>query len=296
MPAGGQEATGPAAPFEGELVELALEQRPVGEPVQQDGVARRVLQPLGQRPQRRQADAGADAGPALAVQEPPGEELAGLHRQPVQVAAGQVHRDDPGGLGHDRGDMQPVPGVAPQREADPPHQDGSGGQRPQAPPEDGGRGRGEELLPGPQLVGQRQPDAEVGVQVQQVPGLVAEPPAGGPEAGGHRHDHAGGAGQGQQHARVVGDQVPERRRGRAELAGRVSPGDEHDVDHHQVERGEADHPVVAGQLVLAERPLKLRHSEAAGRDGRMGRGRTVAVVAWFTGSSCRRRSVGSRPA
>ena len=38
-------------PFDGELVELALEQRPVGEPVQQDGVARRVLQPLGQRPQ-----------------------------------------------------------------------------------------------------------------------------------------------------------------------------------------------------------------------------------------------------
>ena len=29
-----------------------------------------------------------------------------------------------------------------------------------------------------------------------------------------------------------------------------------------------------------------------GRDGGMGWGRTVAVVAWFTGSYCRRRSVG----
>ena len=49
------------------------------------------------------------AGPALAVQEPPGEELAGLRRQPVQMAAGQVHRDDPSGLGHDRGAIPTLP-------------------------------------------------------------------------------------------------------------------------------------------------------------------------------------------
>ena len=41
----------------GEDVELRGEQRPVAEPVQQDGVARARVQLLGQRPQRGDADA-----------------------------------------------------------------------------------------------------------------------------------------------------------------------------------------------------------------------------------------------
>ena len=48
------------APFPGEGGEFALEQRPVREPVQQDGVARCVVQLLGQGSQRCDADTGRD--------------------------------------------------------------------------------------------------------------------------------------------------------------------------------------------------------------------------------------------
>ena len=48
------------AAFGGEDVELAGEQRPLGRALQQHGVAGRVGQLLGQRPQRRDADAGAE--------------------------------------------------------------------------------------------------------------------------------------------------------------------------------------------------------------------------------------------
>ena len=48
------------AAFVGEHAELAGEQRPLGAALQQHGVAGRVGQFLGQRPQRGDADAGAE--------------------------------------------------------------------------------------------------------------------------------------------------------------------------------------------------------------------------------------------
>ena len=63
---------------------------------------------------------------------------------------------------------------------------------------------------GPQLVRQREADAEVGVEVQQVPRLVAQPRA-APSCtdGDDDHDERDGAGEGQQHARGVQHLVDE---------------------------------------------------------------------------------------
>ena len=106
-------------------------------------------------------------------------------RQPVQAPAGHVaptRRRRPSG--DDRGDPQAVPqrcatAAAPTRQTRtaPAAATHSLHQKTVA------AGRGEELLPGPQLVRQREADAEVGVEVQQVPGLVAQPAPGGPDAG-----------------------------------------------------------------------------------------------------------------
>ena len=105
-------------------------------------------------------------------------------------------------------------------------------------------GRGQELLAGPELVGQGEPDAEVGVEVQQVPGLVAQPRPGRADAGHDDHDQARRAGGGEQHARVGRRSGPRASPGRrGEVAGGVAPGDQADVGEHPGERGEADQPV-----------------------------------------------------
>ena len=58
---------------------------------------------------------------------------------------------------------------AEERQGDPEDEDQAEGDGIQPPPEDGGDEVGREVLPGPELVRQRQPGAEVGVEVQQVP-------------------------------------------------------------------------------------------------------------------------------
>ena len=153
-----------------------------------------------------------------------------------------------------------MPQVAPQRQGDRQITTGAGCQRPGRPPEDGLRRRADELLAGPELVRQGQADPEVGVEVQQVPRLVAQPPAGGLDAGEHHQEQAHRAAGGEQHARVVDDQVPQGRRGPRHAPGGVPPGDQDDVGEHQVERGEPDQPVEAGQPVLAEGVLQRGHA------------------------------------
>ena len=161
-------------------------------------------------------------------------------------------------LGDHRGDPDAVPGAAPQRQQHPPPQHADHRGDPQPPPEDGAGGGGEEVLPRPQLVRQRQPDSEVGVEVQQVPRLVPQLAAGRLDAGEHDHEQGDGSRDGQQHARVMDGQVPQGRRGAAQLAGGVTPGDQHDVRDQQIERGESDEPVDPGQPVLTVSVLEQR--------------------------------------
>ena len=144
------------------------------------------------------------------------------------------------------------------RHPEPEDHDRQGRSDPQAPPEDGPRRRGGELTSRPELVRQSQADAEVGVEVQQVPRLVAQAAPSRADARDHDHEQAAGAGHRQQHPGVVGRQLPERRGCVDEAPGGVSPADQRDVREHQVERGEADEAVDTDQPVLTVRRLEHR--------------------------------------
>ncbi len=182
---------------------------------------------------------GVGPGPPAAVEEAPGEELPAASGEPVQVAALEVHAGHRRRLLDDVADDQAVP-VGPDHR----HQHAEDEHRGQrgavhAPPEDGrGRAPGE-VRTGPQLVGERQAGAEVGVEVQQVPGLVAQSPPGSPDRGHHDHAQREGAGRGQQHAGGVQDLVEEGADEAVAGVGQVVAGDDQqDVGDHQVERGE----------------------------------------------------------
>ena len=68
-------------------------------------------------------------------------------------------------------------------------------------------GGGQEVGAGPQLVRQGEPGAEVAVEVDEVPRLVAQPRGGPFHRGDHDHDQGGRAGDRQQHPGVVEGEV-----------------------------------------------------------------------------------------
>ena len=191
-------------------------------------------------------------------QEAPAEELPGLRRKLVEVRAADVDRDHARALGLDPDHGELVPGERAQRDRDPvpQHQDGHG-QVHRRPPEPRGQVVDERRADG-ELVAEGQRDGQVGVQVQVVPGLVANPPprrahrddayAEQQESGHRRH----------QHVRVLGEQ-------RGRLAGqagvrldRVAPQDEQAVCDDHADDVPAAHRVPAGQLVGADAALQRR--------------------------------------
>src|SRR6185503_18786635 len=110
-------------------------------------------------------------------------------------------------LRYDGGHPEPMPHVAVDRYADPEDEHGRGGDRPGRPPEHGPPGRRQELLAGPQLVRERDPDSEVRVEVQEMPRLVPDPATSRPDARQHTQAQTDRAADREQHARVVDRQV-----------------------------------------------------------------------------------------
>jgi hypothetical protein len=104
-----------------------------------------------------------------------------------------------------------------------------------------------------------QADPEVRVQVQQMPGLVPQPGPYGPKRRDHRDDQGDGGGRGEQHARVVHDQVPGLGDEPDLPGGGVPDRDQDDVHQHQVERPEPDQTVPPGELVPSPGPLDQGH-------------------------------------
>ena len=130
-------------------------------------------------------------------------------RAALEVPPGQVDLDDVRPDDVDPRRDEPVVQAHPQGRQDPEDDDARRGHRPQRPPVRGRHGGGEEVRAGPQLMGQGEPDAEVGVQVQQVPRLVPQPAPRGAHRGDRQHGEQHRAGQGDQHPRVGDDQLPE---------------------------------------------------------------------------------------
>ena len=210
-----------------------------------------VAQVLDGDPQRvaggcRRERVRVAAGPARRVEEPPDEELPRGDGEPVEAAAGHHDRHDLVALADDVDDAQPVAQGPVQRNADPPDQNRAGRGAPERPPVDRGDGGRHELLAGPELVRQGETDAEVRIQVQQVPRLVPQLPARLADAGHGDEQEQRRAGDGQQDAGVVDDEVP----GLGEHVGpcldRVPDRHDDDVDDHQVDRPEPDETVSAG--------------------------------------------------
>ena len=170
--------------------------------------------------------------------------------------ARQVDRRDSVSLGHDRRHPQPVAPGPPQGQPDAEHQHAARRDRPERPPVHRGGSGVQELLAGPQLVRQGKPDAEIGIQVKQVPGLVAQPFTGCSQARDDDHSEASGTRDCEQHAGVVPRQVPQRRRPGQQLAAGVTPRVQHDVRDQEVDRCQADQPVHPHDPVLPEGPFK----------------------------------------
>lgn len=103
-------------------------------------------------------------------------------------------------------------------------------------------------------------DAEVGVEVDEVPALVAQLATGGPGAGHDDHAQGGGARDGEQHARIVERDVDDRAPQPQRAVRCVAEQDEADVGQHEGERREAHDAVDARQPVLPEGLLDERHA------------------------------------
>ncbi len=99
---------------------------------------------------------------------------------------------------------------------------------------------------------------EVGVEVQQVPRLVAQPAAGPADARAGDEQQQEGAGEGEQHPGVVDEQVPGLGEDGDLRLHRVADDDQHDVGEHEVHRPEADEAVPARELVLPVAALDER--------------------------------------
>ncbi len=192
------------------------------------------------------------------------QELTGPGPEPVELAPDDDDRGHSRSLGTDLRHDQPMPQVQQERLEDPEPDDGADGHGIQAPPEDRRRKVPHEVLPGPQLVREGQPGSEVGVEVERVPRLVAQPAAGLLHRGDDDHAERDGARDGEQHAGVVQDEVDD---GAPEPEGRrrgVPEGDQDHVRPQEVDRGEPHESMPTGQLVLPVAALHKgdsRHEE-----------------------------------
>ncbi len=133
-------------------------------------------------------------------------------------------------------------------------------ERPQRPPVDGRERVRQEVRTRPQHVRDREPDPEVAVEVQQMPGLVAQAATGATDARRDDHHKKCRARGGEEHPGVVPHEVPcLRERVHARRDG-VAEDEQHDLREEQPERPEADPAMHARDGITAEAALEQRHA------------------------------------
>lgn len=202
---------------------------------------------------------GVPACPPAAVEKPPDEELPGARTQAVECASAHPYDDAARPVVLDRRDADAVAHGSPQRHADTEDHHGSGGQRPQSPPVHTHPGVRGEVRPRPEHVRDREADAEVGVQVQQVPGLVAQTPPRAADARDDDENQQERAGGGEQHAGVVPREIPRLGEERHPRLLRVAHDEEDDVREHQPERPEPGDAVHARDRIAPDAAFEQRH-------------------------------------
>ena len=132
---------------------------------------------------------------------------------------------------------------------DPPDQDSGERAEVQAPPEHLGPGL-VEVGAVEDLVRQHQRHPEVGVEVDQVPGLIAQPASGDLDRGHHHRDDHQRADRRPQHPRVGDEQLPQRPGPLRGFALDPVEREQRGVDDRQPERHVAQPLVPAGQHVV----------------------------------------------
>ena len=206
-------------------------------------------------------------------QEPPLEKLAPGHAQALDVAPGAHDGHHPGSLLVDSHHPQAVPRAA-ARAARPEYQHRPCSCGPQRRPDRPGQRVADERHPVGQLVGKRQGQGQVRVQVDGPPGLVAHPAAGRPYGSEPRQHQQAERHGGGQHVGVLPDQdgelVPRPGPG---LLG-VADGDEDGMGGDQVDGPLPEEAVPPQQAVLTDGPL---HDRYAGDRRTMTRSRKVPV-------------------
>ena len=105
---------------------------------------------------------------------------------------------------------------------------------------------------------QREPDAQVRVQVQEVPGLVPQVPTSTPDRGDDHEQDQQSAGSRQEHAGVFPDEAPQLDERVDAGSHRVAHREQCDVRAHQPERPESDEAMQPRDPVATESALEQR--------------------------------------
>ncbi len=198
--------------------------------------------------------------PAVAGEEAPAEELPGPGAQPLQADAADVQRDHPRPLGDDPLDPQPVAGAADQRLPDPEHQHGPERRDVEPDPVAARERVADEVAPRRDLVGEGQRDGQVGVEVHEVPRLVAQPPPHDDHRADRHADQQDEPRDGGDDARVGADHAPQLVEDPEPVGQRVPRGDHRGVREQQRQARRAAPAVPAGQAVEPHQPVEHRQA------------------------------------
>ena len=196
--------------------------------------------------------------PQLPGEEMPQEELAARYGQPVQVPSPADHRDDPRRLGADLDDPELVPQAPPDRLRDPEHDDHPRGGRPDRDPQRPDQRMADEGDAGEDLVGERQSQPQVQVQVDDPPRLVLDPAPDLPVGRDRGHDQQAEPGRRRQHVPVGRQQHPQLVPRPGAGRPRVAEHDQDDMGRDEADRPGGNLPVPADELILAGRALQPR--------------------------------------
>src|SRR5271165_2014739 len=125
--------------------------------------------------------------PQVPGEEAPEEELASGNRQAIQPPALADDRGHAWRLFADLDDPQLMPEAPPDRLSDPEHDDHPGRGRPDDDPDRPGERVADERDAGGDLVGEREREPKVDVEVDNPPGFVPQPPPDDPDRGDPGH-------------------------------------------------------------------------------------------------------------
>ena len=166
----------------------------------------------------------------------------------------------PGRLLAHRGHPELMAQAADDRSDDPEQDHDPSGRGPDGDPHRPGERVADERPAGGDLVGERQCQPEVGVEVDDPPGLVLEVPPRQLDRGDPRHHQKPEADRGGQKVRIGGEEEPELAE-HAHLGRlRIAERDEHDVGGDQRQRPWRDPPVPTEEPVLPDGSLEPRQS------------------------------------